>query len=88
LSPKPPYTPYLEVVRVALVGIGFPFKDDIAVSLIPIAIAYQLEKKIKEIPNGKEEYQGLYLLSQVDTFVVDKLFIVLITFITNEDERI
>jgi len=88
LPPKPPYTSYLEVVEVALVGVGFPFKDDIAVSLIPIAIAYQLDKKIKKIPNGKEKYQGLYLLSQVDTFVIDKLFIVLITFIANEDERI
>jgi hypothetical protein len=59
ISCEPPYTPYFEVVEVALVGIGFPFKDDIAVSLIPIAIEYQLDKKIKEIPNGKEEYQGL-----------------------------
>jgi hypothetical protein len=57
LSPKPPYTPYLEVVKVALVVVGFPFKDDIAVSLIPIAIAYQLEKKIKEIPDIEKEYQ-------------------------------
>jgi len=38
ISGEPPYTPYLEVVKVALVSVGFPFKDDIAVSLIPIAI--------------------------------------------------
>ena len=57
MSPKPPYTPYFEVVEVALVVVGFPFKNDIAVSLIPITIAYQLEKKIKEIPDIEKDHQ-------------------------------
>ena len=62
----------LQVIQIALVGIGFALKGDVAISIAPHGQSHQPLDAIGKI---KEDKQHLALLGGVDAFMVHQLIV-------------
>ena len=81
-----PELPFLQIIQIPFICVGFSFKGDSFVGKITV---FKFEKPVvifDDIKNIKENNEHFELLSQMNFFVIDKYFIFLIFGFPNEDK--
>jgi hypothetical protein len=69
---KTPKGPFLQVIQVFLVGIGFPFKTNPVIGLVRISVFNKPYKILEKVPDKKEYNEQLQLLLKVYSLVIHK----------------